>query len=145
MTHMLSAGYLLNRNSLSMGKIILWLRPEPENKLNTGTLNQDFAIVQAMNALGAYSAKWTTGWCLDFILALSNLLNLAYHHLQWCLRLPSQNSVSQPVQRFTAWSGTHRVGPVSRSSTASHDTSEGRDSPAEGCSPLHTDSGSDPC
>jgi hypothetical protein len=70
--------------------------------------------------------------------------SMLHCYLQWCFRLPSQNSVSQPMQRFTAWSGIHSVGPASRSSTASHDTSELRDSPAEGCSPLHTDSGRDP-
>jgi len=74
----------------------------------------------------------------------NSLQSMLHHYLQWCFRLPSQNSVSQPMQRFTAWSGIHSVGPASRSSTASHDTSEWRDSPAEGCSPLHTDSGRDP-
>lgn len=65
-----------------------------------------------------------------------------FKYLQWCLRLPSQNSVLHPIQRSTAWSGTHKVGAGPKSSTASQDMSEGKDSP---CSPvLPTESGSEP-
>lgn len=64
------------------------------------------------------------------------------YYLQWCLRLPSQNSIPQPMQWSTAWSGTQSVGAGANSSTASQDMSEGKDSPWSPA--LSTESGKEP-
>jgi len=79
---------------------------------------------------------------LSVILSLAINLASTNAYLQWCLRLPSQNSVLHPMQRVTAWSGTQRVGAGPNSSMASQDMSDGSDSP---CSPaLPTESGNEP-
>lgn len=73
---------------------------------------------------------------------LIQLKKVIVMYLQWCLRLPSQNSVLHPIHLDTAWSGTHNVGAGPGSSKFSHDKSEGTESP--GSAALSAESGKEP-